>query len=95
MKFGTEMLVDGKSIDCVNLGAVAASAAAGAFSPGLLTLGKSAIGMGVGALSEFATRDLAMWQGLVTVPTVLFKKGTASMRWTVSSNCPAPKPKPC
>ncbi|AXV81102.1 hypothetical protein CJO77_05790 [Ralstonia solanacearum] len=65
LDIGMQMIIQGKSLECVDIGSVLTSAAVGAFTPGLLKVG----GLAVGAEKTVATwgwlglRDAAIWQG--------------------------------
>ncbi len=75
---GMQMIIQGKSLKCVNISSVLTSAVVGAFTPGLLTVG----GLAVGAEKTIATwgwlgaRDAAVWQGVGSGAGVTLKAAT-------------------
>lgn len=93
LSVGTQMLIEGKSLRCVNIGAVLTSAAVGAFTPGWLAVG----GLARGTQSAVATwgwvglRDAATWQGLGWGAGKALEKGTESNPWTVGDDCECKK----
>jgi RHS repeat-associated protein len=91
LELGKQMLVDGKSWQEVNIGAVLTSAAFGALSPGLITLGKSALGKAVPEAAGLTFKELAATQALMTGNNLLMKKALEKKPWTLGGD-PACKP---
>ncbi|WP_013207826.1 hypothetical protein [Ralstonia solanacearum] len=93
LDIGMQMIIQGKSLKCVNIGSVLTSAAVGAFTPGLLTVG----GLAVGAEKTIATwgwlgaRDAAVWQGVGAGAGVTLKTATKSKPWTIGNDCECKK----
>jgi RHS repeat-associated protein len=84
---GKQMLIEGKSARCVNIGSVMSSAAFGLFSPGLLTLAKSAAGKAGAAAFGLGFKDLAITQAMMTVNNQLMGLALESKPWTIGDDC--------
>ncbi|MEO3715600.1 Ig-like domain repeat protein [Roseateles flavus] len=92
LEIGKEMLIDGRSARCVDIGAVLTAATFGALSPGFISLGKSAAGMALpSALAGFGFKELAIWQGTLGVNGALIKKALAAKSWTIGDDCECKK----
>ncbi|CCF97312.1 conserved hypothetical protein (fragment) [Ralstonia solanacearum K60] len=93
LDIGMQMIIQGKSLECVNIGSVLTSAAVGAFTPGLLTVG----GLAAGAEKTVATwgwlglRDAAVWQGAGAGAGAAMKAATKSKPWTIGDDCECKK----
>lgn len=93
LDIGMQMIIGGKSLKCVNISSVLTSAAVGAFTPGLLTVGGLAVGAEktVAMWGWLGARDAAIWQGVGAVTGATLKTATKSDPWTIGDDCECKK----